>query len=205
MTERKQRISDEELNQLRSYRDDIRQAVEVMNRGGIILYPTDTIWGIGCDACNEEAVRRIFSIKRRADSKALITMVDSDAKIPFYVEDVPEVAWDLMECAERPLTIIYDRARNLAPNLLAEDGSAGIRVTHEPFSRELCLRMKRAVVSTSANISGEPSPQNFGEISEEIKQAVDYICTSRRHESSLQKASSIIKLGSGGLVKIIRE
>lgn len=205
MTERKQRISDEELNQLRSYRDDIRQAVEVMNRGGIILYPTDTIWGIGCDACNEEAVRRIFSIKRRADSKALITMVDSDAKIPFYVEDVPEVAWDLMECAERPLTIIYDRARNLAPNLLAEDGSAGIRVTHEPFSRELCLRMKRAVVSTSANISDEPSPQNFGEISEEIKQAVDYICTSRRHESSLQKASSIIKLGSGGLVKIIRE
>lgn len=205
MTERKQRISDEELNQLRGYRDDIRQAVEVMNRGGVILYPTDTIWGIGCDACNEEAVRRIFSIKRRADSKALITLVDSDAKIPFYVEDVPEVAWDLMECAERPLTIIYDRARNLAPNLLAEDGSAGIRVTREPFSRELCLRMKRAVVSTSANISGKPSPRNFGEISEEIKQAVDYICTSRRHESSLQKASSIIKLGSGGLVKIIRE
>lgn len=205
MTERKQRISDEELSQLRSYRDDIRQAVEVMNRGGVILYPTDTIWGIGCDACNEEAVRRIFSIKRRADSKALITLVDSDAKIPFYVEDVPEVAWDLMECAERPLTIIYDRARNLAPDLLAEDGSAGIRVTREPFSRELCLRMKRAVVSTSANISGEPSPQNFGEISEEIKQAVDYICTSRRHESNLQKASSIIKLGSGGLVKIIRE
>lgn len=205
MTERKQRISDEELNQLRGYRDDIRQAVEVMNRGGVILYPTDTIWGIGCDACNEEAVRRIFSIKRRADSKALITLVDSDAKIPFYVEDVPEVAWELMECAERPLTIIYDRARNLAPDLLAEDGSAGIRVTREPFSRELCLRMKRAVVSTSANISGEPSPRNFEEISEEIKQAVDYICTSRRHERNLEKASSIIKLGSGGLVKIIRE
>lgn len=205
MTERKQRISDEELSQLRDYRNDIRQAVEVMNRGGVILYPTDTIWGIGCDACNEEAVQRIFSIKRRADSKALITLVDSDAKIPFYVEDVPEVAWDLMECAERPLTIIYDRARNLAPNLLAEDGSAGIRVTHEPFSRELCLRMKRAVVSTSANISGEPSPRNFEEISEEIKQAVDYICTSRRHERNLEKASSIIKLGSGGLVKIIRE
>lgn len=205
MKERKQHIADEELELLRSYRDDIRQAVGVMNRGGVILYPTDTIWGIGCDAGNEEAVRRVFEIKRRTDSKALITLVDSDAKIPFYVQDVPEVAWQLMECAEKPLTIIYDHARNLAPNLLAEDGSAGIRVTRELFSRELCLRMKRAVVSTSANISGEPAPQCFGEISEEIKNAVDYICTSRRQENGRQKASGIIKLGDGGLVKVIRE
>lgn len=188
-----------------AYRDDIRRAVEVMNRGGVILYPTDTIWGLGCDATNEEAVRRIFDIKQRADSKALITLVDSEAKIQFYVRDMPEVAWDLMELAEKPLTIIYDGARNLAANLLAEDGSAGIRLTHEPFSRELCMRMRRAVVSTSANISGQPSPRNFDDIADEVKQAVDYICTSRRDERRNPPASSIIKLGAGAEVKVIRE
>lgn len=190
---------------LSEYRDDIRQAVEVMNRGGVILYPTDTIWGIGCDATNEEAVRRVFEIKHRNDAKALITLVDSEPKIQFYVKDVPDVAWDLIELSEKPLTIIYDGARNLAPNLLAEDGSAGIRLTKEEFSRNLCMRMKRAIVSTSANISGEPSPKNFADISEEIKQAVDYICTSRRDEKQNPPASSIIKLGAGGEVKVIRE
>ena len=188
-----------------AWRDDIREAINVMNRGGVILYPTDTIWGLGCDATNEEAVKKVYDIKRRVDSKALITLVDSDVKIEFYVRDVPEVAWDLIEYAEKPLTIIYDNARNLAPNLLADDGSAGIRVTKEPFSHTLCMRMKRAIVSTSANISGEPSPKNFGEISEEIKQAVDYICTSRRDESKNPPASSIIKLGAGAEVTIIRE
>lgn len=190
---------------LSEYRDDIRQAVEVMNRGGVILYPTDTIWGIGCDATNEEAVRRVFEIKRRNDAKALITLVDSEPKIQFYVKEVPDVAWDLIELSEKPLTIIYDGARNLAPNLLAEDGSAGIRLTKEEFSRNLCMRMKRAIVSTSANISGEPSPKNFADISDEIKQAVDYICTSRRDEKQNPPASSIIKLGAGGEVKVIRE
>ena len=189
---------------LQSYREDIRKAVEVMNRGGVILYPTDTIWGIGCDATNEEAVKRVFEIKRREDSKALITLVDSEAKIQFYVREVPDVAWDLMEFSEKPLTIIYDGARNLAKNLLAEDGSAGIRLTREPFSNELCRRMRRAVVSTSANISGCPSPRNFGEISDEVKQAVDYICLSRRDEKDNPSASSIIKLGAGCEVKVIR-
>lgn len=189
----------------RDYRDDICQALDVMNRGGVILYPTDTIWGLGCDATNETAVARIYEIKQRVDSKALITLVDSEAKIQSLVREVPDVAWDLIEVSHRPLTIIYDGARNLAPNLLAEDGSVGIRLTREPFSRELCMRMKHAIVSTSANISGEPSPRSFAEISETIKNAVDYICTSRREEKSNPPASSIIKLGSGGKIKIIRE
>jgi len=187
------------------YRDDIRQAVEVMNQGGVILYPTDTIWGIGCDATNAEAVSRVFGIKRRDDAKALISLVDSEAKVQFYVRDVPDVAWDLMELSERPLTLIYDGARNLAPNLLAADGSAAIRVTREEFSRELCMRMRRAVVSTSANVSGAPSPRCFADIPEEIRRAVDYVCTSRRTETDNPPASSIIKLGAGGEVKVIRE
>lgn len=193
-----------QVGHLREYRDDIRQAIEVMNKGGVILYPTDTIWGIGCDATNEAAVRRVFEIKKRADVKALITLVDSEAKLEFYVNDIPEVAWDLIEVAERPLTIIFDHARNLAPNLLAEDGSAGIRITKEEFSKNLCMRMKRAIVSTSANISGEPSPKCFADISPEILQAVDYVCTSRRNETHNPPASNIIKLGSGGEVKVIR-
>lgn len=192
------------VGHLREYRDDIRQAIEVMNKGGVILYPTDTIWGIGCDATNEAAVRRVFEIKKRADAKALITLVDSEAKLEFYVNDIPEVAWDLIEVAERPLTIIFDHARNLAPNLLAEDGSAGIRITKEEFSKNLCMRMKRAIVSTSANISGEPSPKCFADISPEILQTVDYVCTSRRNETHNPPASNIIKLGSGGEVKVIR-
>lgn len=189
---------------LREYRDDIRQAVEVMNKGGIILYPTDTIWGIGCDATNPEAVKRVYNIKHRNDAKALITLIDSEAKLEAYVTNVPEVAWQLIEVAEKPLTIIYDGARNLAPNLLAEDGSAGIRITREEFSKNLCMRMRRAIVSTSANISGEPSPKCFADISPDIINAVDYVCTSRRNEDKNPPASNIIKLGAGGEVKVIR-
>ena len=189
---------------MREYRDDIRQAVEVMNKGGIILYPTDTIWGIGCDATNPEAVKRVYDIKHRNDAKALITLIDSEAKLEAYVTNVPEVAWQLIEVAEKPLTIIYDGARNLAPNLLAEDGSAGIRITREEFSKNLCMRMRRAIVSTSANISGEPSPKCFADISPDIINAVDYVCTSRRNEDKNPPASNIIKLGAGGEVKVIR-
>ena len=185
-------------------KEDIRCAVEVMNKGGVILYPTDTIWGLGCDATNADAVRRIYEIKQRTDAKALISLVDSETKVQFYVKEVPEVAWDVMELSERPMTIVFDGGRNLAPNLLAEDGSVAIRITKEAFSKELCMRMKRAVVSTSANISGQPAPRCFTEISEEIKGAVDYICTSRQDEPPTQTASSIIKLGAGGEVTIIR-
>lgn len=185
--------------------EDIKQAVETMRKGGVILYPTDTIWGIGCDATNEEAVRRVYEIKRREDSKALICLVDSDNRLQRYVKDVPNVAWDLIEYATRPLTIIFDGARNLAPNLVAEDGSIGIRVTREEFSRQLCYRFQKAIVSTSANISGEPSPACFAEVSDEIKNAVDYVVRCRQKEKTKSVPSSIIKLGADGEVKIIRK
>ncbi|WP_075318557.1 L-threonylcarbamoyladenylate synthase [Bacteroides togonis] len=185
--------------------EEIKKACQVMREGGVILYPTDTIWGIGCDATNEEAVRRVYEIKRRADSKAMLVLVDSAVKVDFYVQDVPEVAWDLIEVADKPLTIIYSGARNLAPNLLAEDGSVGIRVTGEEFSKRLCQQFRKAIVSTSANVSGQPSPQNFSEISEEIKAAVDYIVDYRREETTQAKPSSIIKLDKGGVIKIIRQ
>ena len=176
-----------------------------MREGGVILYPTDTIWGIGCDATNEDAARRVYEIKQRQDSKAMLVLVDSSVKVDFYVQDVPEVAWDLIDLADKPLTIIYSGARNLAANLLAEDGSVGIRVTNEDFSKRLCQQFRKAVVSTSANISGQPSPRNFSEISEEVKSAVDYIVGYRQEEMSNPKPSSIIKLDKGGVIKIIRE
>ena len=176
-----------------------------MREGGVILYPTDTIWGIGCDATNEDAVRRVYEIKQRQDSKAMLVLVDSSVKVDFYVQDVPEVAWDLIDLADKPLTIIYSGARNLAANLLAEDGSVGIRVTNEEFSKRLCQQFRKAIVSTSANISGRPSPKNFSEISEEVKSAVDYIVGYRQEEMSNPKPSSIIKLDKGGVIKIIRE
>ena len=184
--------------------EDIKKACQVMREGGVILYPTDTIWGIGCDATNEDAVRRVYEIKQRQDSKAMLVLVDSSVKVDFYVRDVPEVAWDLIDLADKPLTIIYSGARNLAANLLAEDGSVGIRVTNEDFSKRLCQQFRKAIVSTSANISGQPSPKNFSEISEEVKSAVDYIVGYRQEEMSNPKPSSIIKLDKGGVIKIIR-
>lgn len=186
-------------------REEVRKACEVLRKGGVILYPTDTVWGIGCDATDAEAVKRVYEIKRRADSKAMLVLVDSPVKVDFYVSDVPAVAWDLIDFATKPLTIIYDGARNLAANLLAEDGSVGIRVTGEAFSKELCFRFRKAIVSTSANVSGQPSPADFHEISEEVKQAVDYIVGYRQDEAEHRKPSGIIKLGKGGEVKIIRE
>lgn len=185
--------------------EDIKKAFEVLVSGGLILYPTDTIWGIGCDATNEEAVHRVYELKRRVDSKALITLLDNPIKLDYYINEVPSLAWDLIELSEKPLTIIYDGARNVAPNLMAEDGSLAIRVTKEKFSQELCKRFRKALVSTSANISGEPAPDNFDDISEEIKQGVDYIVKYRQDDTSKSKASSIIKLGKTGEVKIIRE
>lgn len=176
-----------------------------MNEGGVILYPTDTIWGIGCDATNEEAVRRVYQIKQRSDSKAMLVLVDSPVKVDFYVQDVPEVAWDLIEVADKPLTIIYSGARNLASNLIAEDGSVGIRVTNEEFSKHLCQQFRKAIVSTSANISGQPSPANYSEITEELKSMVDYVVGYRQEEMGHPKPYSIIKLDKGGVIKIIRE
>lgn len=184
--------------------EELKKAQEVLYQGGLILYPTDTIWGIGCDATNEAAVKRVYELKQRVDSKAMLVLVDSPAKLQFYVREVPEVAWDLVDLAEKPLTIIYPGARNLAPNLLAEDGSVGIRLTKERFSKSLCERFRKAVVSTSANVSGAPSPKNFAEISPEIIQGVDYVVNYRQDEQTAATPSSIIKLGLSGQIQIIR-
>ncbi|MCH5231953.1 MAG: threonylcarbamoyl-AMP synthase [Muribaculaceae bacterium] len=185
-------------------KEDVRKAVECMRKGGIILYPTDTIWGIGCDATNEAAVRKIYELKRRADSKSMIVLTDSESGLEKIVEDVPEVAWQLIDAAVTPLTIIYDKAINVAPSLVAEDGSIGVRITKEDYSRALCRELHRPVVSTSANISGEKAPAFFDQISEEIKKGVDYIARYRREDKTPHSASNIIKVSKGGVVRIIR-
>ena len=174
--------------------EDIRKAVEVMRNGGVILYPTDTVWGIGCDATNAEAVKRVYEIKQRDDSKALICLVDSDARLQRYVRDVPDVAWQLIDSIKeggKPTTLILDGAVNLAANLIAEDGSIGMRITQEPFSKELCYRFQKAIVSTSANISGEPAAQNYRDIDPKLLEKVDYVCWSRRQEHKPHTPSSV--------------
>lgn len=185
--------------------EDIRNAVETMRRGGVILYPTDTVWGIGCDATNAEAVAKVYAIKQREDSKAMICLVDSDNRLQRYVRNVPDVAWSLFEVAVKPTTIILDDAVNLAPNLIAADGSIAMRITQEEFSKELCYRFQKPIVSTSANISGEPAAQNYKDISPELLEAVDYVCMSRRQEHKPHTPSSIIRLRKDGQVEIIRK
>ena len=185
--------------------EDIQKAVETMRQGGVILYPTDTVWGIGCDATNAEAVKRVYEIKQRDDSKALICLVDSDARLQRYVRKVPDVAWQLIDCCDHPTTLILDGAVNLAPNLIADDGSLGIRITNEPFSKALCYRFQKAIVSTSANISGEPAAQNYRDIDPRILEAVDYVCWSRRQEHKPHTPSSIIRLRQNGEVTVIRK
>ena len=185
--------------------DDFKKAVEVLKSGGVILYPTDTIWGIGCDATNPEAVKRIYEIKKREDSKSMLVLMENPALLERYVDDVPEVAWDLVEITTTPLTVIYRNAKNLAKNLIAGDGSVGIRFTKEKFTTQLLQRFRRPLVSTSANISGEKSPAFFDEISDEIKAAVDYIVEFRQDDRTPVQPSSIIKLGPGGEIDILRK
>ncbi|MDD2512096.1 MAG: L-threonylcarbamoyladenylate synthase, partial [Proteiniphilum sp.] len=185
--------------------EDIRKACDVLRNGGIILYPTDTIWGIGCDATNEEAVKRIYDLKQRDDSKSMLVLLDNPVKLQYYVADVPEITWDLIELTDRPLTIIYEGARNLAHNLIAADGSVGIRITEEFFSRELCKQFRKPIVSTSANISGAPTPSRFTQIAREIKEGVDYVVACRQQEQTETKPSGIIRLGRNGTIQIIRK
>jgi len=185
--------------------DEIKKVVQVLRNGGVILYPTDTIWGIGCDATNEAAVAKVYEIKKRVDSKAMLILLDDAKFLHGYVETVPDIAFSLIEVADKPTTIIYDNAQRLAENLIAEDGSIGIRVTSDEFCRRLIEKFGKAIVSTSANISGKPSPANFSEISNDIKNAVDYIVTHRQNENMKAKPSSIIKLGVGGQISIIRK
>lgn len=183
---------------------DLKEAVRIMKEGGIILYPTDTVWGIGCDARNEEAVRRIYGLKQREDSKSMLVLVGSEGMLQRTVKDVPEIAWQLIDVAVNPLTIIYDFPTGVAENLKAEDGSLGVRITSEKFSRTLCERLKGPIVSTSANVSGKPTPRTFAEISSEIKNGVDYVCRFRQKEKAGAKPSNIIKVTRGNVVKVIR-
>ncbi len=185
--------------------NDLKKAVEILKSGGVILYPTDTIWGIGCDATNPGAVKRIYEIKKREDSKSMLVLMENPALLERYVNDVPEVAWDLVEISTTPLTVIYQNAKNLAPNLIAGDGSIGIRFTKEKFTSQLLQRFRRPLVSTSANISGEKPPAIFDEISQEIKNRVDYIVGFRQNDTTPAQPSSIIKLGSGGKIDILRK
>lgn len=216
--ERRQRMT---TNSYRYDKADLEEAVRVMQRGGIIVYPTDTVWGIGCDATNAEAVKRIYALKQREDSKSMLVLLDTAAKLPYYVQDVPETAWTLLEAINndemsarpdelndrmiKPLTIIYPNARNLAPNLLAEDGSVGIRISQEPFSQALCRQLHAPVVSTSANISGNKSARFFAEIGKEILDGADYVCRFRREDDTPHEPSTIIKVNTDGTFKIIRE
>jgi len=183
--------------------DDILNAFNTLKKGGLILYPTDTVWGIGCDASNPEAVEKIFKLKKRHDSKALICLVADDRMLKKYVKKVPEVAYDIIDIPEQAITIIYDEPQNLAKNLIAEDNTIAIRIPNDEFCFQLLRKFNGAIVSTSANISGQETPKSFKEISDEILKGVDYI-VNLHHEKIMAKPSSIIKLSSDGKVKVIR-
>lgn len=183
---------------------DMARAVETLRSGGIVLYPTDTVWGIGCDATNPEAVRRIYELKQRSDAKSMLVLVGSEGELQRTVENIPDAAWMLIEAAVNPLTIIYDHPVGLATELLADDGSVGVRITSELFSRTLCQRLRRPIVSTSANISGRKTPATFAEISPEIIDGVDYVVSYRRDDTRRARPSNIIKVSDSDIVKVIR-
>lgn len=185
--------------------NEISKAFNVLKAGGIILYPTDTIWGIGCDATNPEAVSKIYKIKQREDSKSMLILIDKPGRIPSYVSEMPDLAWDLIELTDKPLTIIYQKAKNLAPNLISSDGSIGIRVVNHEFCSKLIGRLGKPIVSTSANISGKPSPKSFYEIDKVIKEKVDFIVSEEFDHPVSDKPSGIILLGTNGEIKVIRE
>jgi L-threonylcarbamoyladenylate synthase len=186
------------------FKEDLINACNTLKQGGVILYPTDTVWGIGCDATNVEAIGRIYDLKKRTDNKTMLVLVDSFDRLYSYVSEVSDVAYDLTELAEKPLTIIYEGARNLAKNIVGEDNSIGIRITKEVFSNQLCRQFRRPIVSTSANISGQPSPAFFKDISDEIKTGVDYIVKYRQNDNHPCKPSSIIRLNKNNTFRIIR-
>jgi len=186
-------------------KEEINKALEVLKNGGVILYPTDTVWGLGCDATNEEAVAKVNEIKGRSADKSLIVLLDNDNKLQSYVTEIPEVAYELIEYAEKPMTIIFSGAKNLAKNVINVDGSVGIRVVKNEFCEQLLQRFRKPIVSTSANISGEPTPKFFDEIGEDIKDAVDYVVDYNQEDRTEKKPSTIIKLGPSGQFEFIRK
>ncbi len=185
--------------------EDIQNAIGALKNGGIILYPTDTIWGLGCDATNPDAVDKIYQIKKRDRAKSMIILFDTDARLPGYIDEIPEVTWELLETADKPLTLVLPGAKNLAENLPAQDGSIAIRISREIFSKKLVERFKKPIVSTSANFSGQPAPQQFKDIDPGLIKNVDYTVKYRQEEQTNKNASSIIKLGTGGEIQIIRK
>lgn len=185
--------------------EDINKALEVLKSGGIILYPTDTVWGLGCDAANKNAVEKIFKIKKRNEQKSMLILLNNISSIYSYVEIVPEIAFDIIELSDKPVTVIFPGAKNLAQNLIAEDGSIGIRITHERFTEQLLKKFRKPIVSTSANVANTETPLNFSEISNEIKEKVDYIVEYKQEETILGNPSSIIKIGLSNEVQVIRE
>jgi L-threonylcarbamoyladenylate synthase len=185
--------------------EEIQLCIEVLRSGGILLYPTDTVWGLGCDARNAEAVQKIYDIKKRDDSKSLIVLLHSEGFLNKYVRHVPAVAWDLIELTDKPLTIIYDQVGGMAPNVIAPDGSCGIRICKDPFCNRLLHKFGRPLVSTSANISGEPTPRNFKEISPAIKSAVDHIANWRQDELKEAEPSTIMRLKNNSEIEVIRK
>lgn len=186
------------------FKKEIDNAITILNEGGLILYPTDTVWGIGCDATNKDAVEKIFKLKKRSDKKTMICLVSNQFMLEQYVEKVPEPAYDIMDLSERPVTIIYDNPKDIAVNLIAEDNTLAIRVASDQFCQQLIKKFKKPIVSTSANIAGEPTPGNFSEISELILKGVDYVVNLEQKKTNASP-SSIIKLGNDGTVKIIRK
>ena len=186
-------------------KEEVNKALEVLKEGGIILYPTDTIWGIGCDATNPEAVDRIFKLKGRDENKSLIILLDNENKLPGYVNDIPDVAYDLIEYAENPLTIIYSGAKNLAPNVMGKDKSVGIRIVKHDFCTQLIQRFRKPIVSTSANLSGEPSPAYYDKISLDIINGVDYVVNLEQSNHAEKKSSTIMKLEPDGRFEFLRK
>ena len=184
--------------------EEVHKAFEVIQNGGIILYPTDTVWGIGCDATNAEAIKKIYALKQREETKSMIVLMNGEKMMYNVFKDIPEVAWQILDLSEKPTTLILDNPRNVASNLIADDKTLGVRIVKEPFCFKLMERMKKPLVSTSANISGQPTPKSFKEISPEIINGVDYVVNLHR-EKTCDKPSTIIKLTNDSQVKIIRK
>lgn len=190
---------------MQDFKADVNKSLEILKNGGVILYPTDTIWGLGCDATSDAAIEKVYDIKQRKESKSMIVLLDDAGKLVKYVKNIPAIAYDLIEMTEKPLTIIYDGAANISKKIISDDGSIAIRVTKDAFCKDLIRRMNKPLVSTSANLSGESSPANFSEIVDGIKSKADYIVSLRQQEKQRNQPSSIIKLSSSGEIKIIRK
>jgi L-threonylcarbamoyladenylate synthase len=185
-------------------KEEVEKALEVIKTGGIILYPTDTIWGIGCDATNETAVGKIIQLKGRAENKSMIILLENENRLESYVSEVPEIAYDLIEYAENPLTIVFSGAKNLAANVINYDNTVGVRIVKHPFCQQLIQRFRKPIVSTSANLSGKDAPKNFNEISDEIINGVDYVVNFGQDDLSEKKPSTIMKLEADGRFNFIR-